>query len=86
MRYLRHDTVQQDHMTVRRITTSTPAKQAVRKDAMKVYPKNAPKKAAAEKPAKRLAEPSRAAIMLKDLRPSVDALRDRVEKLRLRFA
>jgi hypothetical protein len=34
----------------------------------------------------RAATPSKATIMLNDLRPSVEALHDRVEKLRLRFA
>lgn len=74
-------------MAVRRMMTSAPTKKAARKGAIKVYAKNAPKKAAAKKAApKRTAAPSTAAIMLNDLRPSVEALHDRVEKLRLRFA
>ena len=61
-------------MTVQRIMTSAPKKKAARKG-------SAAKKAAAKK-----AAPSTAAIMLNDLGPSVKALHDRVEKLRLRFA
>ena len=81
MSYYRHNMNQQDHMTVRQIMTSAPKKKAARKgSAAKVYAKSVPK-AAAKK-----AAPSTAAIMLKDLRPSVQALHDRVEKLRLRFA
>lgn len=44
-----------------------------------------PKKSVAKKAA-RSAPASRAALLLHELRPSVDALHDRVEKLRLRFA
>jgi hypothetical protein len=76
-------------MAVRRMMTSASTKKGARKGAVKVvYTKNAPKKAAAKKAKaapNRAAAPSKAAIMLNDLRPSVEALHDRVEKLRLRF-
>ena len=86
MSYNRHNTNQQDHMTVRQIMTSAPKKKAARKgSATKVYAEYVPK-AAAKKAAAKKAAPSTAAIMLNDLGPSVKALHDRVEKLRLRFA
>jgi hypothetical protein len=62
-------------------------KKVARSAALKTYVKGAPKKAAGKLVAtNRAASPSKAAIMLHDLRPSVEALYDRVEKLRLRFS
>ena len=70
-------------MAVRRIMNSAPAKKAARKAVSKGHAaKAAPKKAAANK----VVPPSSASIMLNELRPSIDALHDRVKKLRLRFA
>ena len=74
-------------MAVRRMTTAALAKKASRKGIVKVSAKSTATKAAAKKAApKRMAAPSRAAQLLNDLRPSVDALHARVEKLRLRFS
>ncbi len=78
---------EQHQMAVRRITTSAPTTKATRKDGIEVSAEHTPKRAVATKTTtKRATALSEAAIMLNDLRPSVDALHDRVEKLRLRFA
>ena len=78
---------QQDGTGVRRTMTSASKTRTPRKSGLTAPAKAAPKTGAAGKPApKRAAAPSKAAIMLDDLRSSVDALHDRVEKLRHRFA
>ena len=72
-------------MARRRMTTSAPAKKASRKGMVKVAAKSTAKQATARKAApKQAAAPSQATVLLNDLRPSVDALHDRVEKLRHR--
>ncbi len=74
-------------MVVRRPTTPVSTKKSARKGAVTGTATSAQQKGAAKKVApKRAAAPSKAAIMLEELRPSVEALYDRVEKLRLRFS
>jgi hypothetical protein len=72
-------------MAARRTLISAPTKKVLTKKTPRKTALIAKKAVAKHATAGRTAGPSKASIMLDELRPSVDALHDRVEKLRLRF-